>query len=182
MFDNGRTEAEARQGERAVTFDDLIGPLLDREKGYVDHASDRGGPTNMGITQRTYTMWCNDNGGMNRDIRGITRPEAAAIYKANYWIPARCSELPESVREIHFDSSVNHGVSRAAKLLQAAAGVEQDGAIGDKTLAAVAEMDARLLKARYINARYDFYGAIIQRDRSQLVFIAGWLARMSHFV
>jgi lysozyme family protein len=104
-----------------------------------------------------------------------------AIYRANYWDAARCDELPEAVREIHFDAAVNSGVTRANKLLQAAAGVDEDGVIGNRTLAAVAEMDGRLLKARYLAARYRFYGSIIQRDRSQLVFIAGWMARMAEF-
>lgn len=164
-----------------MTFDTQINDVLRREGGYSDHKSDRGGATNYGITQRTYTIWRSNAGLGYMDVRNITREEAKAIYKTEYWDAAKCGELPEEIQPIHFDSSVNHGVSRAAKLLQAAAGVEQDGAIGNKTLAAIAEMDARLLKARYINARYQFYGAIIQRDRSQLDFISGWMNRMLDF-
>lgn len=164
-----------------MTFDDLIGPLLDREGGYVNHPADRGAATNLGITQRTYTMWRNENGGTYKDVRDITKAEAKAIYRALYWDAAKCDELPDELREIQFDAAVNHGVRRANKMLQEAAGVTQDGVIGDKTMAAVASMDSRLLKARYLAARYKFYGAIINRDRSQLVFMAGWMNRMAHF-
>lgn len=165
-----------------MTFDGLIGPLLDREGGYVNHASDRGGATNYGITQTTYSAWRGKHGMAWLDVRNLKKDDARAIYRETYWIPAKCDEVPEALREVHFDAAVNHGVRRAVLLLQEAAGVNQDGAIGDKTLAAIAEMDSRLLKSRYVNARYAFYGAIVARDRSQLVFIVGWLNRMANFV
>lgn len=165
-----------------MTFDEAIKPLLAREGGYVNHKSDRGNATNLGITQRTYTMWRNDHGSTYKDVRDITKAEAVNIYRENYWEPARCDDLPESMREIHLDSAVNHGVTRANKLLQTAAGVETDGVVGERTMAAVAEMDGRLLLARYVNARYAFYGQILARDRSQLVFAAGWFNRMREFL
>lgn len=164
-----------------MTFDELIDPLLDREGGYVSHPADRGGATNYGITQRVLTNWQSARARGYKDVRGITRDEASEIYRTLYWNAARCDELPDAIREIHFDAAVNHGPTRANKLLQAAAGVTQDGVIGEQTMAAVAEMDGRLLKARYLAARYRFYGDIINRDRSQLVFMAGWMNRMKHF-
>ena len=164
-----------------MTFEELIGPLLDREGGFVDHKNDRGGATNHGITQRVLADWQSARAKPYRDVRSLTRAEAAEIYRALYWNAARCDDLPESVRDIHFDSAVNHGVRRAVILLQGAAGATQDGAIGEKTMHAVHAMDGGLLRMRYIALRYRFYGSIIQRDRSQLVFIAGWMARMAEF-
>ena len=161
-----------------MTFDELIGPLLDREGGYVDHKNDRGGATNHGITQRVLTEWQSAHANPYKDVRALTRDDAAEIYRFLYWRPARCDDMPEAVREIHFDTAVNSGVRRANKLLQAAAGVDDDGVIGEQTMAAVQAMDGRLLKARYLAARYAFYGDIINRDRSQLVFMAGWMNRM----
>lgn len=164
-----------------MKFKDLIYPLLKREGGYVSHPADRGGSTNYGITQAVYAKWLAKYGKPWADVRGLDEDTAIQIYHENYWKPAKCDVLPDAIREIHFDSAVNHGVTRAAKLLQEAAGVEQDGAIGQKTLSAINEMDAGLLKSRYVNCRYAFYGQIINRDRSQLVFIAGWMNRMAHF-
>jgi len=78
-------------------------------------------------------------------------------------------------------SSVNHGVSRAGKLLQEAIGVTVDGIVGPATLRAVSNTSSGYMKARYIAVRYKFYGSIISRDRSQLVFISGWMNRMATF-
>ena len=162
-------------------FETLVGQVLHREGGYIVHKADRGGATNMGITQRTYSMWRNDTGRGYQDIRALTLDEAVEIYRANYWTPARCDDLPREIRDLHFDAAVNHGVSRAGKMLQAACGVTQDGVVGPATLGAIAGMDMALLRARYINARYRFYGEIVQRDRSQFAFIAGWMRRMEDF-
>lgn len=164
-----------------MTADKAISDVLRREGGYVNHGSDRGGATNHGITQRTLTMWRAARGLGFQDVRALTKADAAAIYRDNYWTPARCDDLPDEVRDVHFDAAVNHGVRRAALLLQEAAQIEQDGDIGPVTLGAVAAMNPAFLRARYIAARYRFYGQIINRDRSQLAFIAGWLNRMAEF-
>lgn len=160
-----------------MTFNDIIQRVLDREGGYINHPNDRGGATNFGITQRVYHEWKD----ADADVKNITKNEASQIYFEHYWVPSKAEQLPAPIRDIHFDAAVNHGVGRANKLLQAAAGVEQDGVIGNKTLDTVNSMDARLLKCRYIAARYAFYGSIIQRDRSQTVFMAGWMNRMKEF-
>lgn len=162
-------------------FDTALEKVLEREGGYTNHPADRGGATNMGILQRVYNDWLHGRGMPWKDVRNLTRDEAREIYLANYWKPSRADELPEQVRGIHFDSAVNHGLNRAAKLLQNAAGVEADGNIGPVTLAAIARMAPDLLLARYIAERYRFYGAIVNRDRSQLAFIVGWLNRMAEF-
>lgn len=165
-----------------MTFTDVIDPLLKREGGYVNHKNDRGGATNYGVTQTTFSEWLRVNSKEWRDVRSLTRNEAEQIYMENYWIPSKCGQLPASVREIHFDAAVNHGVNRAKKMLQEAAGATPDGAIGPLTLRAVANITPELLKARYLITRYKFYGDIINRDKSQMVFIAGWMNRMSEFI
>lgn len=162
-------------------FETLVNRVLKREGGFVDIKADRGGATNYGITQRTYTMWRNDHGLGYMDVRNITQAEARAIYLDNYWKPARCDDLPAEIRDIHFDAAVNHGVNRATLLLQEASMVEQDGNIGKVTLSAALGMAPGYLRARYIAARYRFYSQIVARDRSQLAFIVGWLNRMSDF-
>lgn len=162
-------------------FDRAVNRVLKREGGYVNHPHDRGAATNYGITQRAYTMWRNDHGLGYMDVKHITHSEVRAIYLDRYWRPSCCDELPEAVREIHFDSAVNHGVRRAALLLQEAAQVDQDGHIGPQTLSACAAMAPAFLRARYMVARYRFYTEIVDRDRSQVAFIVGWLNRMKEF-
>lgn len=164
-----------------MEFDDLIGHVLEREGGYVNHPADRGGATNYGITQRVYADWLASQGQQWKNVRDLTEDEAIRIYFALYWKNSNCPALPPKVRDIHFDAAVNHGVKRAAIMLQTAAGATQDGIIGKQTLAAVFGMDADLLRCRYIVVRYRFYGSIVNRDRTQIAFIAGWLRRMEAF-
>lgn len=166
-----------------MEFDDLIGPLLEREGGgkYTNRKADRGGPTTFGVTQRVFSEWLASHGRTYRDVRSLTQDVATQIYFELYWKNANCPALPPNIREVHFDSAVNHGVGRAAKLLQAAAGATQDGVIGPGTLRQVFGMSDMLLLYRYIVMRYRFYGQIIARDDSQMANIDGWLRRMEHF-
>lgn len=85
--------------------------------------------TNFGISAASYP---------NLDIRNLTQAEAAAIYFRDYWTAASCPKLPDRVAIAHFDAAVNCGLGAAAKLLQRAVGVLDDGQIGPETLAAVA--------------------------------------------
>jgi lysozyme family protein len=162
-------------------FDTLVSSAIAREGGFVDHPADRGGATNMGITQAVYDQWRIDQRQPTLSVRLITHDEVTRIYFRNYWMAARCPVVPESVRDIHFDSAINHGVNRAIKLLQTACGTPADGIVGKATIAALAAISPDLLRARYINSRYNFIGSIVSRDKTQLVFIAGWLERMREF-
>jgi lysozyme family protein len=55
-----------------------------------------------------------------------------------------------------FDAAINSGPGRAAKWLQACVGVEPDGGIGPKTLAAVANFDSQKLVEDYSKRRLSF--------------------------
>lgn len=116
-------------------FEKALAHVLRHEGGYVDHPDDPGGATNFGITLATLQGW-RGLSVTKADVRALTRGEAGAIYKARYWVQCRCGELPEPVAFIVFDAAVNHGASRAARLLQEALGVGADGRIGPVTLAA----------------------------------------------
>ena len=39
----------------------------------------------------------------------MTKAEAVEIYRANYWIPARCGDLPGGIDLMVFDFGVNAG-------------------------------------------------------------------------
>ena len=162
-------------------FNNLIGPLLVREGGYSRRIADRGGATNFGITQDTYWHWLKKQGLPWADVVGITKEDAINIYHNLYWIPANCEAIPDKLRDIHFDSAVQHGVGRAIMLLQQAAGATADGAFGPATLSAVFNIGEDLLLYRYIAARYRFYGQIVNKDRTQVANIVGWLNRMEGF-
>lgn len=135
-------------------FDACLAFVLRAEGGFVDDARDPGGTTNMGITHRTLAYW---RGGpvTVEDVRELTEREARAIYRANYWNPVRGDDLPPGVDLCVFDASVHHGPGTAVRLLQAAVGVERDGAIGPVTLGAVAHRDPITLAQAVNGLRLD---------------------------
>ena len=110
------------------TFDQAFDVLIGHEGGYVNNPKDPGGETKYGISKRSYP---------GLDIKSLTLAAAKAIYLRDYWQAGRCDVMPPSLALLHFDACVNNGVRQAAKFLQQALRVADDGAIGPKTLAAL---------------------------------------------
>lgn len=161
-------------------FDDCLAVTLGNEGGVSNNPNDHGGLTNMGVTQAVYDAYRTHNGLPLQPVNSISLPEASAIYLLNYWTPARCSFLTEPVDLCVFDTAVNSGAYRAARLLQQCVGTTQDGVIGSKTLAAAAQIAPLILAADYCNAREAFVRGIVANDSTQRVFLAGWLNRINH--
>jgi hypothetical protein len=65
-------------------------------------------------------------------------------------------------------------------LLQQAARVEEKG-LGTRTLDTVHAMAPAYLYARYVAARYRFYGEILQRDYGEIVNVGAWMSCMAEF-
>lgn len=131
----------------AHTFDGAFERLIGHEGNYVNHPKDPGGETKFGITKRSYP-------GLN--IKALTLDKAKAIYRQDFWDALQVERLPEPLRFHVFDAAVNSGRGSAARWLQAAAGVAQDGRIGPITLAAVARFNPAALVARYSAVRLKF--------------------------
>lgn len=132
-------------------FDLAMMFVLEQEGGYTNDAEDPGGETNFGICKRSYP---------NLDIPNLTLDRAKDIYRRDYWERARCDDLPGGVAVMQFDCAVNQGVGAAAKFLQLAASVKPDGAVGPKTLAAVAALPIDRLLTEYAARRMAHYGRL----------------------
>lgn len=158
-------------------FDKAQALVLRYEGGYVNHPRDPGGPTNKGITQRTYDAWRVKRGDGPRDVRDITDAEVKAIYRANYWDEVRGDDLPPGVDLVVYDFAVNSGPSRAIRTLQAALGVAADGRIGDQTLAAIKAADDHDAIVADICARRL---AFMRRLSMWSTFGKGWSARVAN--
>jgi lysozyme family protein len=89
-------------------------------------------------------------------MRALTPADVAPLYKAKYWDKIKGDELPAGVDYVVFDAAINSGPGRAAKWLQSCVGVDPDGGIGPKTLAAVAAFDAKTLIDDYAKRRLSF--------------------------
>jgi lysozyme family protein len=155
-------------------FNAALAHVLLFEGAYSDHPLDPGGATNLGITQAVLQSYRGQPVSKD-DVRALTKKEAAAIYKKNYWEPACCGSLPSGVDFAVFDCAVNQGVGRAARFLQLAANVPADGKTGPATLAAVNQISAEALLGEFMARRMQSYGLLQTLFRT---FGLGWSRRL----
>lgn len=161
-------------------IDDFITRVIEREGGYVNHPSDRGGPTNWGITQGTLAA-CRGQAVSASDVRALGQDEARTIYRNNYFRGLEDVTHPKLL-EFLFDYSVNSGPGRAVMALQKVLGVTADGAFGPRSKAALAAVvDQESLYFPLVCERLDNYLRIIAKDRDQAEFAAGWANRIVPF-
>ena len=175
-------------------FEKSLSFVFGNEGGYSNDPNDRGGETNLGITQSTLDRARLEINGLPSSVRNLTRAQAEEIYRVMYWEESKADMMPYPLCTLHFDASVNHGVGGAGKLLQktinnyaAKAGldarVDVDGAIGPKTLAALCQCldlkgNVSLICEIYCNEREKYYKSIVESNPSQGVFLKGWLNRL----
>jgi lysozyme family protein len=153
-------------------FEQSLKMILHHEGGYVNHPSDPGGRTNLGVTQAVYEDWV--DGPVTEDqMRSLTVADVTPIYKRNYWDRVKADDLPAGVDFCTFDLAVNGGTGRGAKMLQKVVGVTQDGGIGRNTLAAVSRMSPVDIIENYAAQREAFYRRLKTFD----TFGRGWLRR-----
>jgi lysozyme family protein len=136
-------------------FESALKAILHHEGGYVNHPSDPGGMTNLGVTKRVWEEWVGHEVD-EKTMRGLTPEIVGPMYKVKYWDKIKGDDLPTGVDYVVFDAAVNSGPGRAAKWLQACVGVEPDGGIGPKTLAAVNAFDTNQLIEDYAKRRLSF--------------------------
>tara|TARA_B100000282_G_C31546101_1_gene405268 strand:- start:4 stop:516 length:513 start_codon:yes stop_codon:yes gene_type:complete len=149
-------------------FDECLKMLLHHEGGYVNHPSDPGGETNLGVTKKVYQEW-----GGTKDMKDLTVEDVAPIYKKNYWDRCKCDDLESGVDWAVFDWAVNSGTGRAAKAIQKICGASQDGAIGPKTLALISKQNTEYVIEEFGKIRQDFYESLKTFD----TFGKGWTRR-----
>jgi lysozyme family protein len=138
-----------------ANFDSALKAVLHHEGGFVNHPADPGGMTNLGVTKRVWEEWVGHEVD-EKAMRALTPELVGPMYKAKYWDKIKGDDLPEGVDYAVFDAAVNSGPGRAAKWLQSCVGVEPDGGIGPKTLAAVASFDPKDLVEDYAKRRLSF--------------------------
>ncbi len=167
-------------------FDEVVQIVFCLEGGLSDNPADKGGRTNLGITQSTLVNARKHIPQLPERVDALTVFQAKAIYKLFYWDAVKCDELPQPIDFLVFDAAVNCGIGGAGMQLQRALNksghnLAVDGAIGPATLAAMKYSHKnepwRIVGAILVE-RVAWHNAIIGRDKSQLVFIHGWLNRI----
>jgi lysozyme family protein len=155
-------------------FEAALKAILHHEGGFVNHPKDPGGMTNLGVTKKVWEEWVGHEVD-EKTMRGLTPKIVGPMYKVKYWDKIKGDDLPSGVDYVVFDAAVNSGPGRAAKWLQACVGVEPDGGIGPKTLAAVNAFDASQLVEDYAKRRLSFLMDLQTWD----TFGKGWGRRVA---
>ena len=113
-----------------TTFDEIIEEVLEAEGGFVNDPDDKGGATNFGVTQQSYSNFLGSPASVD-DVRNMTREEAKECYKKDFWIPAKVDRLPDNLKHLYFDMVVNMGRRNAGKILQQAVNTKKNSAVLD---------------------------------------------------
>jgi len=155
-------------------WDEAFKHILKHEGGYVNHPSDPGGITNLGVTKRVWEGWTGKRVS-EADMRALTPEMVAPMYKKKYWDVIRGDDLPSGIDLCVFDAAVNAGVGRASKFLQQAVGVTADGQIGPKTISAVTSKPADEIIEAFCALREAHYKSLNTFD----TFGKGWMRRLA---
>jgi lysozyme family protein len=150
-----------------VTFEAALAFVLEAEGGESNDRNDPGGLTRYGIAQ-------NRHPGV--DVASLTLEQAKAIYRRDYWQPIHGDSLPAGLALALFDACVNVGVGRGVSLLQQALGVQIDGVVGSKTLAA-ALRQCRSGLPKFLARRALYYVELAQSNPRFRTYLHGWLVR-----
>jgi lysozyme family protein len=163
----------------------LITRLIEREKGYVDHPADNGGPTNYGITLAALAEWRRAPVTAFQ-VKTLSEAEARLIYRDRYFFKPGFDAIADpEFQEFLFDFAVNSGPGAAIIALQTA--LKQmglysdkiDGGLGPNTRRAIAACN-NIPQLYYMTKceRYELLLRFIGRDARQAVFAAGWANRL----
>lgn len=168
----------------SAEFQHILVGLFRREGGYSNRKNDRGGETNLGITDRLDgkidgKIDVDGDGVGDVAVKDLTQEQAAQVYARDFWNPIRGGQLPPPLDMLTFDVAVNSGVKTAIKNLQKALGVLDDGDFGNDTLTAVKTCDLAATVKRFLTIRSEFYKAIVRHNPSQKEFLNGWLGRVA---
>ncbi len=183
-----------------VGIDEITEEIIRREGGYVNDPDDPGGATKYGVTLGTMKRLGLDltgDGRINRrDVRALTRAQAADIFKKQYFEAPKIGMLPEPLQPSVYDMYVNAGAN-AVKILQRLLGefgfeTLVDGLIGPNTarMAALAyEAAPEFLVDAYGIARRNYYynladtrPALRKYARRRDGGKGGWITRAEAFM
>lgn len=152
--------------------------MIVAEGGYrlTDIHGDRGGQTYAGISRKYHPKWQ----GWAFIDRAETPPSdlVRGFYRENFWEPIRGdSIMRQDIADSVFSFAVNAGVGISIKLMQVVVGATPDGNVGEKTLMALNSADPIAFRYAFALAKIARYRDIVQRDKSQIKFLMGWINR-----
>lgn len=128
----------------------FYGELVQLEGGVANLDGDIGGYTVFGVA---YNFWPNWEGWpivqsllkanpkiSTKDLFKALDSPLKKFYKGNFWDACKLDSIPSGVDSYLMTAVIHNGISKPCKMLQEIVGVTPDGSIGNKTIAAVAQM------------------------------------------
>jgi lysozyme family protein len=153
-------------------FQECLDLVLKSEGGWVNHPSDPGGETNLGVTK---AVWEEYLGHPVKTMKNLTKDDVAPMYELKYWRPCYCEVLPRGLDFVVFSMGVNAGPGRSVKLLQQSIGCVPDGVIGPRTRELISASNSANLIAKFSETRREYYRSL----KTFPIFGKGWLARVN---
>lgn len=162
----------------------IIDPTIELEGGHVNHPSDPGGETNMGITKKVAVEH-----GYTGPMKTLPRDVAVSIYYQSYLVKPGYVPLialdPTVTTEL-FDTTVNMGPARPGRFFQQSLNeicptlkLKIDGQVGPATVAGFARCQRTLLCRAMIPAldakQMAEYDRLIRANAKLSVFRKGWV-------
>lgn len=155
--------------------------ILKWEGGFSNDPNDAGGATMKGVTISTYKAYCAKNGKKTptvAQLKKITNEEWTDILKTMYWDKARADEITsQRVAGIIVDWVWMSGTG-ILKNVQRCLGVQADGIVGAKTIAAINNANPDELFNAIYNVRSNFYHSIVASRPANGKFLNGWMNRL----
>lgn len=160
-------------------------PILLQEEGgatFTNDLSDAGGATKFGVTiAELIAHGCDFDGDGDvdaDDVRVMTEEQADGIYLADYWDKHHLGDIEsQAVAMKAFSLIVNAG-GNGAKIVQRAAGVEDDGQFGDQTIQAINSLDASEFMSAIVESQKTCYWSITSSNITKRALTKlGWNAQ-----
>ena len=155
-------------------WDKCFDLVIVNEGGFVDNKLDPGGATTWGCTQAVWEKYIGHTVTVD-DIKSLTKEDVKPLYKRNYWDAIHGDALPSGLDYCIFDCAINSGTNRAAKFIQEIVGVPADGAIGNNTISAIAQINPVTLINEFSDKRQEFLKSL----KTFPVFGKGWTKRVT---
>jgi len=153
--------------------------ILGHEGGYSIDKRDPGNWTSgfVGTGRLKGTKWgIAANTYPHRDIKNLTKEDAADIYIEHYLKPLKADHYEDGVAFQLLDFAINSGIRQARRSFQFAVGAHVDGFIGKKTLEKASEYSESDLIMRVTAARIDFMTSLKNWPHHG----KGWMRRLAN--